>query len=90
MNEIEEMAKFLCNTNHKCSACPIQPCLMYNCAKYIYSKGYRMVERGEWEFDGSGWACSVCGKYALYDKHREQKYSDNCPHCGANMRGEKE
>lgn len=51
-------------------------------------KGYRKVERGEWGFDGSGWTCSECGEYALCDKHGKQMLSNNCPHCGADMRGD--
>ena len=57
-------------------------------AEKLYSAGYRKVERGEWGFDGSGWTCSECGEYALCDKHGKQMLSNNCPNCGADMRGE--
>ena len=56
-------------------------------AQNLYSAGYRKVERGEWGFDGSGWTCSECGEYALCDKHGKQMLSNNCPNCGADMRG---
>ena len=56
-------------------------------AENLYRDGYRKVERGEWGFDGSGRTCSECGEYALCDKHGKQMLSNNCPHCGADMRG---
>ena len=60
-------------------------------AKYLYSKGYRKVERGEWNLIGNGngrpihWKCSVCGYETLDAANGD---TDFCPNCGADMRGE--
>ena len=50
----------------------------------LISKGYRKVERGEWEpYSTTMMECSVCKRHT--PRHRY----NFCPNCGADMRGEK-
>ena len=53
----------------------------------------RPVVRGEWKKEsmpyGDRWYCSECKNDALFDVFNYQEKSDFCPHCGADMRGEK-
>lgn len=53
-------------------------------AKVLHSKGYRKVDRGEWEQYGlRNPKCTLCHGY-------NTEKSNFCPHCGADMRGEKD
>jgi rubrerythrin len=64
-----------------------------NTAKSLYSKGYRKVERGNWNLIGNGngrpihWKCSVCGYETLDAANGDTNF---CPNCGADMRGEED
>lgn len=46
------------------------------------------VKRGEWKLKGQDIYCSVCGNESAYNPFGASKFSDYCPNCGANMRGE--
>lgn len=49
------------------------------------------VVRGEWIKDDYGSyikICSICGKKPLATPNGVPSYSDFCPHCGADMRGD--
>ena len=97
--QINKIAREICHLRAEyitCEECNKECCIdedelcYFQCmAKEIISHNYRKVERGEWGFDGSGWTCSECGEYALCDKHGKQMLSNNCPNCGADMRGKK-
>lgn len=56
----------------------------------ISTKGYRKLERGEWNLIGNGngraihWKCSICGYETLDAVNGD---TDFCPNCGADMRG---
>lgn len=44
------------------------------------------VIRGKWILDGCYHKCSECYDYAPFTKSGEERLSDFCPFCGANMR----
>lgn len=86
-----EYADGICSANH--FICD------HNCeykiiASQFYSKGYRKVERGEWEEINDGIAetvyrCTVCNE-EFYFESGVTIYANFCPNCGADMRKEDE
>jgi hypothetical protein len=56
----------------------------------ISTKGYRKLERGEWEYDAENecFICPKCKSSALNNYRGLSVNSDFCPHCGADMRKE--
>lgn len=49
------------------------------------------IEPVHWVKEECGiWSCSRCGKSALLNGGEEYELSTFCPHCGADMRGEKD
>lgn len=61
-------------------------------AKYLYSKGYRKVERGEWKKTcvPDVFQCTNCKRPTKMDMLCDSEIlRPFCPNCGADMRGEK-
>ena len=44
--------------------------------------------KGEWIVRGQNVYCSVCNQLSAYTWHGASKFSNYCPNCGADMRGE--
>ena len=58
------------------------------CSDFLSNKEFKPVVRGEWVEDVE-LRCSVCGQKALRNYYYDvQSYSNFCPNCGADMRGE--
>lgn len=45
------------------------------------------VRHGKWIVKGQEIFCSVCGEESSYTWHGSSKFSNYCPYCGADMRG---
>lgn len=56
--------------------------------KYAPTADVVEVKRGEWKRKGQDIYCSVCGNESAYNPFGASKFSDYCPNCGADMRGE--
>ena len=58
----------------------------------IPSADVRQVVRGQWIYKGfeKGWECSICGSGCLLNLESDFHKSDFCPHCGADMKEDKE
>ena len=56
--------------------------------EYVPTADVREVVHGEWIVKGQDVYCSVCKKESAYTWHGASKFSDYCPNCGADMRGE--
>ena len=46
------------------------------------------VRHGKWIVKGQEIFCSVCEEESSYTWHGSSKFSNYCPNCGADMRGE--
>ena len=85
--QIEEMAKDLCQLNRDCAECSHSGmCQATKYANRAYSAGYRKQSEGEWKVNGVYFKtlnCSVCDYTAnsIYEK------TNYCPNCGAKMKG---
>jgi hypothetical protein len=88
--QIGEMASILFELCHEKTDCsPIADCEICR-ADRLYYKGYRKVERGEWEDK----RCTKCGENMWYIARGNalattfyQVKSKFCPNCGADIRG---
>lgn len=101
--QIEEMARDLCEHYYdgRCyldkKECDCK-CPERRDARYLYSKGYRKVERGEWIVTETERAWNnaeipmkrSCDKCGLQRNIETQVGWNFCPECGADMRGEKD
>ena len=86
MNEneqIQEMAKIAAKSDKTCRSATI--------ALRLYSKGYRKVERGEWQKcfgnDTKIHTCSNCHISQTVNVYRDKVMFMYCPYCGSDMRG---
>ena len=46
------------------------------------------LPKGKWEVKGQDIYCSICGEQSAYNVWGASKFSNYCPNCGADMRGE--
>lgn len=97
--QVQEIIRVLCADYGNCEDCPFAVRFVdyYTCDKteqanrIVLEKGYRKVERGEWEkrrtecLRISYYKCSVCG-YEVHDLSNGE--TNFCPNCGADMRKE--
>lgn len=59
-------------------------------AEYLISNGVTVRERGRWIVKGQDVFCSHCDKESGHNQWGASAFSDYCPNCGADMRGEED
>lgn len=87
-NEIEEMARILCENG--CKECIQTLCADWYKAERLYNAGYRKQSEGEWNDNIIGFCnvCMNCG--AIVERSAIKNNSGKlnvCPNCGAKMKG---
>ena len=46
------------------------------------------LPKGKWEVKGQDIYCSICGEQSAYNVWGASMFSNFCPYCGADMRGD--
>ena len=88
--QIEEMAKTLCEDYGKCKECALSnpkcenPCMIKEDCERLHNVGYRKQSKGAWIIKGNYFqrlVCTNCGGFGV-------TMSRFCPNCGAKMKGD--